>query len=77
MADIKEIKEAIKEAIQTELGSYKMPKEQHYVDHIWISEQREWQVKVKSWSVKSIVATIITAVAYVIYVGLVAIGKIK
>ena len=77
MADIKEIKEAIKEAIQQELGSYKMPKEKHYIDHIWIDDQRDWQVKVRSWSVKTIIATIITAVGYVIYVGIVAIGRIK
>lgn len=77
MADIKEIKEAIKEAIQQELGSYKMPKEKHYVDHLWIDDQREWQVKIRSWSVKTIIATIITAVAYVIYIGLIALRVIK
>lgn len=77
MADIKEIKEAIKEAIQQELGSYKMPKEKHYIHHVWVDDQIEWQVKVRSWSVKTIIATIITAVAYVIYVGLIAIRVIK
>lgn len=77
MADLKEIKEAIKDAIKEELGTYKMPKEQHYIDHIWISDQREWQVKIRNWSVKTIIGTIITAVVYLIYVGLVALGKIK
>jgi len=75
--EAEQIIRAVRSSIKEELGAYKMPKEQHYVDHVWIKEQRDWQAKIRSWSIASVISVIVSAVAYIIYLGLVAARVIK
>jgi len=39
---------AVKGAIEKELGAYKVPKEQHYKDHLFLSDLRTWYEDIRS-----------------------------
>lgn len=77
MDNIESVKQAVRDSIKEELGSYKMPKEQHYEDHRWVAQQREWQIEIKKWSVKSLIGLMITAMGGLIYLGFVLFGRIN
>ncbi|MBI3582377.1 MAG: hypothetical protein HY096_00320 [Nitrospinae bacterium] len=64
-----EIIVAVQEAIQRELGQYKVNKEVHYLDHLWIKEMREWTDSIKSEFWKTIVRTIIRAIIFLTILG--------
>ena len=64
-----EIRFDVKEAIHVELGAYKVPKEQHYKDHIWIDEMRAWHGQIRNSILKSVVGVIITALAGLLLFG--------
>ena len=75
MDDLEEIKKTIKESIKTELGSYKISNEQHYQDHIWLSEWRKWQDSIKSVFWKTLVGLGITAILALLLYGFIFFGK--
>lgn len=64
-----EIMASIKEAVHENLGAYKIPKEQHYLDHLFISEWREWQATIKSTTTKTIIGVFITAIGMLLFYG--------
>ena len=64
-----EIREDIKSAVHENLGAYKIPKEQHYLDHLWVSELREWQASVKNTTMKAIIGVIVVAVGTLLFWG--------
>lgn len=63
------VKVAVKASIKEELGEYKVPKEQHFLDHRWLNDWREWQDSVKSTTMKGIVGLIILAVGTLMLYG--------
>ena len=65
----REIREDIKEAVHENLGAYKIPKEQHYIDHLFISEWREWQSTIKSATLKAVVGVMVVAAGTLIFYG--------
>lgn len=69
--DIKKVVEdAVKAAIQKELGAYKVDKEVHYLDHQWIATLREFQKSAKSSILKSIIGLLVTAGAALVLGGI-------
>ncbi|MBI5599212.1 MAG: hypothetical protein HY890_05675 [Deltaproteobacteria bacterium] len=63
------IAEAVAAAVHAELGEYKIPKEQHYLDHNWLKEWREWQGQVRNSVIKSVVTLVLGAVAALLFYG--------
>ena len=63
------IRDDIKEAVHENLGAYKIPKEQHYIDHLFISEWREWQSTIKSATLKAVVGVVVVAAGTLIFTG--------
>lgn len=62
------VAQAVKSAVQVELGAYKVPKEQHYRDHEWVNELRKWHGTIKNTAISSVVKLVIAALgALVIY----------
>ncbi len=70
-----EIRQDIKSAIETELGAYKIPKEQHYQDHLWLKDWRDWQNNIKNSVWKSIVGIAIMAISALLLYGFIFFGK--
>lgn len=62
---------AVAIAVEKELGAYKVPKEQHYQDHLWINQMVTWQNNFKS-SIWRSIANIIVATCF----GLLVLGFI-
>ena len=60
---------AVQEAIAKELGQYKVNKEIHYLDHLWIKEMREWTDSIKSEFWKTVVRTIIRTIIIFMLIG--------
>lgn len=81
MAEEKDIESiintAVKAAITAELGQYKVPKEQHYKDHLFLTEFREWTTNLKSSFWKSLVATIVPALLLLLVLGFIAWVSLK
>jgi len=71
----KTIEKTIKETIEHELGSYKVPKEQHYQDHLFISEWRQWQESIRNSFWRSVVAIMIASIASLLVLGFILFGK--
>ncbi|MDI6788445.1 MAG: hypothetical protein QME51_08750 [Planctomycetota bacterium] len=65
----KTIEDSISKSIRAELGAYKIPKEQHYLDHLFISEWREWQATTKSTAWKAVIGIMATGVSFLLYYG--------
>ena len=63
------IRDDIKEAVHENLGAYKIPKEQHYLDHLFITEWREWQSTIKSTVLKTVIGVVITAIGMLLFYG--------
>jgi len=72
-----EIRFDVKEAIHEELGAYKVPKEQHYLDHVWLNEWRDWQLTIRNSVVKSIIGMMITAIGALIFYGFIFLRSSK
>lgn len=70
-----EIKETIRKSIQEELKSYRIPKEQHYQDHLWIYSWREWQIQMKNSFIKGVVAVIISTICALLLYGFIFFGR--
>lgn len=64
-----EIRDDIKLAVHENLGAYKIPKEQHYLDHLFVSELREWQHSVKNTTMKAIIGVIVVAAGTLLFWG--------
>lgn len=69
------IRDLIKDAVHENLGAYIIPKEQHYKDHLWLSEWREWQDTIKSSFWRSFVGIVITTTAGLLLLGFILFGK--
>ena len=65
------IKKSIKEAVNTELGQYKVDKEQHYLDHVLLADFREWYGDIKSTFWKSLVKSIVVFMFAIMLLGFV------
>ena len=65
----REIREDIRIAVHENLGAYKIPKEQHYLDHLFITEWREWQSTIKSATLKAIVGVMVVAAGTLFFYG--------
>ena len=63
------IRDDIKEAVHENLGAYKIPKEQHYLDHLFITEWREWQSTIKSTTLKAVVGVAVVALGTLLFYG--------
>jgi len=70
-----EIKKTIEDAIQAELGAYKVPKETHYQDHLWINEIRDWTGTIKSSAIRSVVTAVVGGTLFLLILGFVLWGK--
>jgi len=64
-----EIRETIKEAIHDELGQYKVDKEQHYKDHLFLSDLRGWTDDIKSTFWRSLVKVFVSGIVLATLVG--------
>ena len=71
----REIREDIRIAVHENLGAYKIPKEQHYIDHEWIKGLREWQDTTTSTIWKTALAIIMSGVATLLVYGFILWGK--
>ena len=66
---------AASDTIELELGQYKIPKEQHYQDHLWISKMLRIQETVQSSILKGIISIVVVGLAAVMILGLITWGK--
>lgn len=81
--DLEELKIAVANAaseataitITQELGQYKVPKEQHYQDHLWINQMITWQNNIKSSIWKSIMSILVAAIFMLMVWGFIMWGK--
>jgi len=73
--EIEEIKSAVSSAIETELGQYKVPKEQHYQDHLWILEIRDWAETIQNSAIKAVVTTVVGGLMLLLILGFIFWGK--
>lgn len=73
--DLEELKKVIQEAIRTEISIYKVDKEQHYKDHLFLRDLREWYDDIKSSFWKSIVGALVMAFLGLLLLGFIFWGK--
>ena len=71
------IERAVHDAIKTELGSYKVDKEQHYQDHIWLKELREWYGDIRRSFWKSLVGLLVTGLIVLMLFGFILWTKVN
>lgn len=69
------IQKAVKDAVKTELGAYKVEKEQHYIDHLFLKELREWYTGIRNATLKTVVGTVIMAFFVLLLLGFIAWAK--
>lgn len=67
--DKEEVKHAIEASIEAALGPYKVNKEQHYQDHLFLRELREWTNTIKITSIKFVVKAILGAIFILVAIG--------
>lgn len=67
--DKDEIENILKQGIEAALGPYKVDKEQHYQDHLFLRELREWTNTIKITSIKFVVKAILGAVFILVAIG--------
>lgn len=75
--DKEELHKAVQAAVHESLGAYIIPKEQHFKDHLWLNEWREWQSNLTSTFWRSIVGIVITTVAMLLLFGFILFGKVN
>ena len=66
---------AVAVAVEKELGAYKVPKEQHYKDHLWINQMLDYQDTIKNSFVKTVVGVIIAGFFSLMVYGFIFWGK--
>lgn len=66
------IQKSVQDAIKTELGAYKVDKEQHYVDHLFLKEIREWYTGIRNATLKTIVGAVLMAFLFLLLLGFIA-----
>jgi hypothetical protein len=71
------VKKAVHESVKAELGSYKVDKEQHYQDHIFMKDFREWYDGIKSSFWKSIVGAFMMMLFALLFFGFIFWGKVS
>ena len=71
-----EMRAVIRSSIQEELGAYKVPKEQHYQDHVWILDLRTWQKQTRTIITKLIIGGIVSILFALFLYGFIYFGKI-
>lgn len=69
------ITRTVKSAIEKELGTYKVLKEQHYQDHLFLRDLREWYDDIRSSFWKSIVGALVMAFLGLLLLGFIFWGK--
>lgn len=69
------IAKIIKDAVHDELGEYKVPKEQHYQDHLWLKGLRDFSDKTTSTFWRTIIMTITGGIVTLIVYGFIFFGK--
>lgn len=62
-------------AVEKELGQYKVPKEQHYQQHLWIKDMMDWSDTIKNSAIKSVVGVIVVGVLGIMMLGFIFWGK--
>ena len=72
---IEEMAKAVRSSIHTELGQYKVPKEQHFLDHEWIKDLREWQKTTKFVIWKYVLGLMILGLGSLIVYGFIFWGS--
>lgn len=73
--DFEELKKVVKESIHAELSLYKVDKEQHYQDHLFLRDLRAWYDDIKSSFWKSIVGALVMAFLGLLLLGFIFWGK--
>lgn len=71
------IEKAVQDAIKTELGAYKVDKEQHYQDHLWLKELRVWFQEMQKSFWKSLVGIILLGIFTLLILGFIFWAKIN
>lgn len=71
------IDKAVQASIQKELGAYKVDKEQHYKDHIFLTELRQWIEGMKSNFWKGLVSAFVPAILLLLILGFITWMGIK
>lgn len=67
--ELEKVTEAITAAVEKELGQYKVPKEQHYQDHLWIASMREYQELFRNSAIRTIVGIVISGIIGIFLIG--------
>ena len=75
--DIEELKKVVKETIHEELSLYKVDKEQHYQDHLFLRDLREWYDDIRSSFWKSVVGALVMAFLALLLLGFIFWGKVN
>lgn len=70
-----EIKATIKEAINRELGPYRVDKEQHYKDHLFLNDLREWSGSIKSTFWQTLVRFFVSGMVLLALLGFIVWGE--
>lgn len=64
-----QMEEVVRDTIHTELGEYKVPKKQHYKDHLFLEDLRYWHGQVRSSFIKTIIGVIAVGLITLILLG--------
>ncbi len=75
--EIEELKKVVKDAIHEELGIYRVDKEQHYKDHLFLRDLREWYDDIRSSFWKSVVGAFVMALLGLLLLGFIFWGKVS
>lgn len=75
--DVSHIETIIKRSIEHELGSYKVPKEQHYQDHLWLQKMIRWQDTIQNGFCKSVINIFVSVIFLIFLLGFIFWGKIN
>lgn len=68
------VRDSVSTVVRAELGAYKIPREEHYLDHVWLNDWRSWQATVKSSVLKSVIGIAITALGVLVFYGFLFVG---
>jgi len=69
MMDESTVKAAVKEAFKEEMSAFYVEREQHYQDHQFIKELREWCVQTKSTVLKTVVKVVVGGALALLFLG--------
>lgn len=75
MTDREDIKTAVKEALQEEMKTFYVEREQHYQDHQFIKEFREWCTDTKSTVSKTLIKMLVIGILSLVVIGFVFWGR--